>query len=223
MLLFVGVWEDLAACPASPDWYAVDLNGGETLDVLAENLAGEGSLDLEVFADPQDAPADADSAGPGGLAEVSHAIAGEGRLWYRVTADSRTDYVLLQEITDPDGPCADDRFEPNGDPASAPEVAPGALTWLRLCGEEDVDAFRVHVGAFRPLSVLTSHAEDAGYTDVTVRPPGATSLDDELASELDYGPGVSLDVLAEEAGVYTVVVTPFEVDALPYDLAILVE
>lgn len=212
--LMSGLFEHLSVCPDAPDWFAVELNGGETVTVLAES---EGStLDVDILTAPTGEPAASSTAAPGELAEASLVAPGPGRLWYRVSASAPTGYTLLQDITDPDGPCQPDRFEPNDTAAAATPLGPGVQTQLRLCGE-DVDAFRLTLDAFDVLTVLTAHVDD-GYTDLTLLDPTGEPLD----SAYDLGLGVDLEILTPEPGDYTLVISPFETERVAYDLSIVI-
>lgn len=218
IMLFQGLYEGLVACPDSPDWFAVDVNGGETLTVAVERV-GEGQApELDVFwEDPYGPPtmspeADADLRWAE-LEDVS-----PGRYWYRVGATAgMTPYLLLQTIEDPEGPCGDDRFEPNDDETDATLTAGGMYTWLRLC-PGDRDVFLVELAPYTTLTVLTSHGAEGGYTDVSVLDPAGETI----AEALDYDRGVSVEAVGQEGGFYQVRVDGFDVTSLGYDLRIIV-
>lgn len=214
--LMSGLYENLMSCPDAPDWFAVEVNGGETLTVLAET---EGApLELAIATSPTVAPAATGRAEPGGLGEVSLVAPKAGRLWYRVSSATAAGYALLQDIADPSGPCQPDRFEPNDSAQTAKPLSPGVHTQLRLCSGDDTDAFAVTLAAFDLLTVLTGHA-GGGYTDLQVLDPAGEVVEDAL----DLGTGAELTLLAPEAGEYTLLIIPFEAQGLAYDLAVLVD
>lgn len=214
--LMSGLYENLVSCPDAPDWFVVEVNGGETLTVLAETETAP--VDLAIFTSPSAAPAATGRAEPGGLGEASLVAPKAGRLWYRVSSAARAGYAVLQDITDPDGPCQPDRFEPNDTAETAKALSPGVHTQLRLCSGDDTDAFAVPLAAFDVLTVLTQHAS-GGYTDLQVLDPAGTVIEDAL----DLGTGVELTLLAPVAGEYTVLVIPFEAQGLAYDMSLLVD
>lgn len=222
VLLFTGAtYENLRACPDVPDWYAVDLNGGETLEVTV-SPASEASLVLDLFESPTGLPVASATSSLGADAVASTVAPSADRLYYRVSASTPpggVPYTLLPAVTDPSGPCQADRLEPNAEDLPT-DLAPGVHTWLRLCGQADQDAFRFPLDPFSTVSVLTSHAPGLGYTDLRLLSPTGA----EIASSLDPDTGASLDALAEDPGLYTLVLDPFGAGAsLPYDLAIFVD
>lgn len=219
VVLFSAVYQGLTACPDLADWFAVDLNGGETLTVLTQS---EASVLVDLFADPAGPPSASGTTSPADdLAEASLTLkGGEGRLYYRVaTLGATTPYALLQQVTDPAGPCQPDRFEPNDDVVAARPVEPGVFTWLRLCGEADVDAFRVEADEFQTLTVFTGHEQGKGFTDLVVYDPTGNVV----AEVLDYAVGAVAEVTAELPGSYFILVKPYAAESLGYDLAILVD
>ena len=217
-VLFSGLYQNLSACPDSPDWYAVDLNGGETVEVLVEpQTSGGAPLDVKMYTNPEGAPLSVATIDADGLQSLKGTIATESRVWYRVASTSAMTYAMYQVVTDPPGPCQPDRHEPNDGIAPATELEPGVQTQLRLCGMEDVDGFRVAVQAFQTLTVLTRHDTGKGFTDVEVIAPDWST---PVAEQLDYADGVALEVLVEAEGLYTILVRPYGVESLPYDLSI---
>ncbi|MEC9071689.1 MAG: PPC domain-containing protein [Myxococcota bacterium] len=218
-VLFSDFYPKLTVCSEEPDWYALDLNGGETVDILVEPQPGS-ACDLTMYLDPTGAPVQTGAQGAG-LVSASWVMAQAGRLWYQVTAGGTAGYDLLQSVIDPDGPCQPDRFEPNETVQTATLLEPGVHTSLRLCGQQDKDVFQVELGVFETLTVTTGHGPDTGFGDVSILgPDGVTNL----AFEMDFGFGLTVSALAESAGIYTVMITPYGVtDGQSYDLALLVE
>lgn len=220
--LFQGIYEGFKSCPDSPDWFAVDLNDNERLDVLI--LTDDGKARLEAYRDPSGAPIAVGEPDAEGFAELSITANGTPeRLYYRVVATEpppgdgvpTVTYALLQDVVDPPGACRPDRLEPNGIGSAAP-LSEGIHTWLRHCGNDDTDVFRLTIPAFTTLTAITGHASP-GYGDLELR-DGNNGL---VLEELDLGDGAYLEVLLEQPGDYVLYVKPFEVaGALGYDLAI---
>ena len=223
LVMFSGYYDGMVACPQVPDWYALDLNGGETVTV--EVAPGDstvttpgGPLQLELYAENSTSPVATATALQGESASASWTLPNAGRLTYRVSASTSTAYSLDQWVQEPDGPCQPDRLEPNDDASTATPVDAEVFTRLRLCDNDDFDVFAVELEALQTLTVLTTHEEGWGYTDALVTFPDG---DSELF--IDWDVGVVADFLAEEAGTYIVEIQPWEALALPYDLGIWVE
>ena len=220
VILYQGVYEGFHACSDASDWFAVDLNGGETFSVLA--LAdGAEHVSLRAYRDPGAAPIAEGNPDGSGFAELSVTATGPERLYYAVSTTSPTaTYAVLQEVVDPPGNCQPDRLEPN-DVASPAPIGEGVTTWLRMCGPGDVDAFRIEVAAFTSLIAFTVHATGSAYTDLELR----SANGDILSSQTDFGDGAYLEEIIEQAGTYTLVVHPFDVEAtgLGYDLGLFLD
>jgi len=227
LVLFSGYYQNLVACPSVPDWFAVDLNGGETVTV--QIVPGEsgvttpgGPLTVELYSDSSASPVATATAAQGQPAAATWTLTAPGRLSYRVSANVSTAYSMDQWIQEPAGPCQPDRLEPNNDATVATVVDPGVnsgiITWLHLCDNDDYDVFSVHLEALQTLVVMTSHEEGWGYTDATI-----TRADGNYELFIDWDVGVLAEVLAEEAGTYIVSIEPWECVALAYDIGFWVE
>ncbi len=223
-ILFQGVYEGFNACPDAPDWFAVDLNDEETLEVLL--LTDEGTATIELYRDPDGSPIAVGTPDIDGFSEVAvDGIGSPERLYFRVSATDTppnpggvptVTYSLLQEVSDPPGACRPDRAEPN-DIGSPVDLEAGVHTWLRHCGNGDTDVYRLTVPAFTTLVVITSHLANIGFSDLELRDPSGGLVADEVG--LDEG--AYLEMLLEAPGEYTLYLKPFEVGTtLAYDLAI---
>jgi len=220
VLLFEGVYEGFHACSDAADWFAVDLNGGETLSllVLAE---GAEQVGIRAFRDPNAGPVATATPDGDGFAELSVVAQGPERFYYEIaTARPNATYSLLQDVVDPAGPCQPDRLEPNAEGAPVP-LSEGVQTWLRMCGPTDSDAFTIDVPAFTNLTALTGHAPGSAFTDLQLLSPDG----ERIADESDLGEGAYLEELLDQPGTYTLVVLPFDVPAtgLGYDLALFLD
>jgi hypothetical protein len=211
------VYTGLTACPETPDWYAVDVNGGETLDVLVSAETPGSEVELTVYEEGSDAPVFT-QAGPD--VQATWSLPWAGRLHMVVESTAGAPYSLLYTLTDPPGPCAFDRFEPNDTDDTATVVSPGVFTWLRLCPDDPVDTFAITLEPFDHLTITTHHAPGLGYTDLEVLDPAGELVD----SGLDPYQGIHLETVAGSGGVYIVRVLPYGVDTgLAFDLAIWVD
>ncbi len=213
-------YSELVACPQSPDWYAVDLNGGELLEVTLEVEEG-GELPSLSLLEGEDLSAPVVvGVASGGEVKASWEVAQPGRVHIVVTSGAPTSYGLTYSVTDPLGPCLPDRFEPNDLDSTASPIEPGVLTWIRMCPDEAQDTFSVYLEPFDHLMLTTSHLPGFGFTDLEViEPSGALA-----AYALDPSSGPYLEVTALEGGHHLIRVLPYSVTAsLGYDLAIWVD
>lgn len=220
--LFEGVYEGFVTCTDQPDWFVLEVNGGETVDVLA--LSDTTPVSIDIYEDPTAAPVASGAPDGEGYSEAQYSRATAGKLYYTTTpagpsAGDAATYALLQDISDPPGDCQPDRLEPNSSSLPVP-IDLGVTTWLRLCGMADSDAFTLDVEAFRTLVILTSHANGAEYTDVEVLSPTG----EKIWEATDVGEGAYLEEVAEVAGKYTIIIRPFDVtSSLGYDLAVFLD
>ena len=137
-----------------------------------------------------------------------------------VESNDQSAYEMMYSVTDPPGPCIADRFEPNDSIDEATSVESGVFTWLRLCPEDPQDMFVIQMESFEHLTVMTSHQEGLGFTDLEIRNP----FGEILNTVFDYFEGASLEIVALEPGPYQVRVLPYLVsDTLGYDLSIWVD
>ncbi len=210
--LFEGVYENLVVCADVPDWYVVDLNGGESLTVLS--LTDDpGTLELSLHADPTSAPSATASKDAFGFAELDETLA-RGRYYYRVSTNTgETTYDLLQEVREPAGPCQPDRFDDAGGPTP---VDDGIVTRLRLCSAEETDRFAIQIPAWQRVTLLTSHTDDE-RTAVTLRGPDGSVA----ATGAEVGGGTYVEQVVETGGLHVIEVRAAGGTApVIYDLAV---
>ncbi len=210
----------LTACSGIPDWYAIDLNGGEEVEVLVEPTSG-GLLPIVTVYDQDITQITTGLGAPGEAALSASWVAPEpGRYHFVVTSDGASEYELRYTVNDPPGPCLTDRLEPNDSDASAVALEPGVHTWLRLCPDDPQDTFILELEPFDYLMILTSHLPGIGYTDLEVVDPSGVVI----ATALDPSVGPNLEVTVTEAGPHLLRVVPYSVtSSLGYDLAIWVD
>ncbi len=216
-----GLYPNLALCPGADDWFALDLNGGETLDVLVQ-AHDDAAFDLAAFTAPGGAPVATGQTDADGVTWLSWQAPGPGRVTYRLAGASPSGgraYDLYQTVQDPPGPCQPDRLEPNDTPAAAADLAEGVHTWLRLCGDADDDYVRIQAPPFSTLVAMTSHEAGQGYADLLLYGPDGQLVDETL----DPADGAFLETLLPQGGVYLLRVQPFQATHLPYDLGVFLD
>jgi hypothetical protein len=221
-ILLQDAYEGFITCPGVPDWFAIDLNDNERLDLLVvTDDASRGTANLRVYRDPSAPPIVDRPADGSGFADTQIVASGPERLYYEIytSTPNPVTYALLQEVSDPPGACRPDRFEPNaiGSPTTIPS---GIHTWLRLCGDNDTDVFNIEVPAFTPFIAFTDHAPGESYTDLELRSPSGALL----ADETDLGEGAYIELFLEQAGTYTLYVKPYDIgQGLGYDLGVFLD
>ncbi|MFT7581832.1 MAG: hypothetical protein ACI9MR_003510 [Myxococcota bacterium] len=217
--LFQGIYDGFTVCQSAPDWYRVDLNGGETLEVLVET-GDRSEATIAIYEDPAGSPV-ATNAFDGDLSDAVHTRATAGPLYYVVeSVAAAVTYDILQDVSDPAGDCLPDRKEPNDTAGTATDLAEGVHTWFRLCGQTDVDVFAFEVQPFTTITALTQHSTGRGFTDVRLINPAGT----EVIAVEDQLDGTYLEYLAETPGRYVLFVEPFDVQTtLGYDFALFLD
>lgn len=219
--LFMGSYGGLKLCAGTDDWFKVQLNGGETLQVslMAEFAFGS---KVEIFTDPAlPAVATGTMANNGTASAELKAVPSEP-LFVRVSgAGQYLTYTYEQEAYDPPGPCQEDRFEPNNFTNLATEVGTGGIfQWLRLCAG-DKDLFALSVPPYSTLTVITKRSFGQGYADIVVVDPNGNPI----AKKEDFGTGAQVATVVESAGVYLIEVSDptGQATSLPYDVGIFID
>ena len=125
------IYKQLAACPGKEDWFAIGLNGNETL--AATVTPGSG---LQLHLEEPDGTTLCNGQTQGGSTGFSCAIPGAGDYRFRVANGGTTavNYDLEVVVTPPPGPCQDDRFESNNQVADGAKIIYSTTTWLTSCG-----------------------------------------------------------------------------------------
>lgn len=223
-VLPAAAWEGLTACPGTQDWYAYGLNGGETLFALAQpedpaqTLPAQ-TLKVRLHAADGDVIGESGSDAQGG-AWGQHVVPSAGTYLIEVRNEggATVPYAFALAVTEPDGPCVDDRFEPNDTPDTGRPTEPGIVTRGKVCGS-NTDWYRVFIGAFETATFWLLFEQASGDLDVRLYDSegelvgGSTSTsDDEL-----------LEVLVDKGGYYDVEVRGKGAVSNAYDLVFFTE
>ena len=137
--IVAGAWPALAACPGDDDYYSLNLEEGETLDVDLAFAHDEGNLDLRLV-DPDGAVV-ALSLSADDDEQASWQAEQDGFHFIRVNllADTGTSpgntYDLDIALEAP--PCVDDGLEENDAEADAVPMVDGGTLDLRVCDSDD--------------------------------------------------------------------------------------
>ena len=208
--LEAGEYADLRACVGDDDWYAIELNEGERLDVEVEFDARQGDLDAVLYA-PDGTTELVRSAGLQSIERLPLPRAQEtGAHFVRVYT---TDQVNIENtysmrvVIDEDGGCEDDAFEPNGDARNA-AVLPAERNDLVLC-PGDVDFFAFNIPAGNVVRFTANAA--AGALELTLFDPDGAVVGN--------GPR-NIPYQAEQNGVHTLRVATLGAVVVPYQLEV---
>lgn len=143
------VFDGLVSCPGTEDWFAIGLNGNETLSIAAKGLTN--GLQISVL----NADGSLLCQSPVGTPEASvtcyPSLPGDYLFKVGHEGDNLISYSLDVWAPPPQGQCADDRFEPNSGVSEAWTISDSVVTSLTLCaGDEDWFSLELH-----PQQVLT--------------------------------------------------------------------
>jgi hypothetical protein len=216
--VYQGVYDGMKLCPNSQDWYAIDLNGGERLDVIVEPSSAL-NLSVHIYTDPAQSPIVSAGLDADGWVWAKAENLPAGRVYYSVSgAVVPIDYAFLQDVIDPEGGCSPDRFEPNNDVNTATAIAKGVTTWARLC-DGDTDFYSLSVPAFSNIRIYTVHTFYDGYADITLTDANGKMI----GSSIDYGTGAILDTISGAEGLIYIKISGELGMTLPYDLGVFID
>ena len=219
--LFMGNYGGLKLCPGTDDWFVVEMNGGESLEVKFNATFAFGAK-IEIYLDPSGPPVASGEMSNSGFASAEIKNVPQGPIYYRVTgAGQFLEYKLTQQATDPPGPCADDRFEPNNFQNLATKAGTGGIShWLRLCAG-DKDLFSISVPPYSTLTAITNRQFGQGYADIVIYDPDGNAI----GKQVDFGNGAQVATVVENAGLYIIEVsdTTGQATSLPYDFGVFID
>jgi hypothetical protein len=218
VMLPPGTYTQLVACPGKEDWFAIGLNGFETLTV---DVAGNsGSLLLSLFAPGSTVPL-CSGTPSGGHLTLACDIPAPGNYTYLVatTAAVAEPYDVEVLVSEDAGYCHDDRFEENDAPEEAAEIIYSTTTCLKSCGlDSDWFFFAGYPQDQLFLGILFEAEGEA--VDVYLYDPTGTT---PLAWSDSAGGAPYFEYSLQETGIYPVLVKggAFEGN-VPYSLFLLV-
>jgi predicted nucleic acid-binding Zn-ribbon protein len=187
-----GDYTGLRVCPLDEDFFAIDLDGGEVLNVDLAFTHATGDIDLSLL-DPSGAIiVSSNTSGDAESFTFPVVVPGTYTILVALYGESDevpgNDYTMWIEVLDSPPPCRDDPFEDNDDDASATGLGTGEFRDLRLCpGDDDYFVIDVHAGA--TLTVALAFEHDDGNIDVELIDPtgsvvatGESTDDDETVT-----------------------------------------
>jgi len=210
-----GSWPGLVLCPGVEDWFQLGLNGGETLTL---ELTTASPVDrLNVFAQSPAAEAVPVACNPidGGLG-CQVAVTGPGTWrWGVAAASGLVAYDLGVWALEPDGPCLDDRLEPNDVGGKSVPLPVGVTSHLKICDGNE-DWFHVDLSAYQPLAVYALFVPSLGAVQLELRDEAGVVIATSSAGE----DAAVLEVEAPAAGRYRLLVEAPGVANTFYDLVV---
>lgn len=207
-------YKQLAACPGKDDWFAIGLNGGETLAVTVSPGSG---LQLQLL-DPGGATL-CSGQPQGGSTDLACPIpeAGDYRFKVANVGNTALNYDLEVAVTPPPGPCQDDRFESNDEVAAGAKIVNTTTTWLTACGM-DADWFNFQGYSQDQVFIGLVFDQWAGDLKLTLMDSSGTS---PLATTYSAAQQPYVEATLPATGEYNVLVEGTEFAGnIPYNLLI---
>ena len=215
-LLLVAGDYDASICSGDDDFYAVDLNAGDTIDASIDFNVNDGDLDIALLSEAG-AILTSSTTATSGQEAIHYVVASAGRYKLRVYgfAGAAADYSLSLSIVEAVPVCREDAYEENDSQASATLVEAGTLNG-QICSSDD-DWFAIALNAHDVLDIDLLFSDADGDLDLALFKPDATvaqgssSTDDNEAIHAYEAP---------EAGVYAIRVRGFMGASNAYQLVL---
>ena len=206
------MYKQLTACPGKEDWFAIGLNGSESLSV---EVAAGASLGVSLL-NSEGEKLCSGSAVAGGTSMVcSIPFAGNYKFVVANTGSSVVAYDLLVSVTEDMSTCAEDRFEENDIPEEGAEFEGSTTTWLKACGT-DPDWFHFQGYPMDNVFVGLVFDQSYGFVDVFLYPDGSNQA---VAWSSSVSGTPYLEYSLSQAGTYHVQVKGSDWDGnVPYNL-----
>ncbi|MFB6141901.1 MAG: pre-peptidase C-terminal domain-containing protein [Halorientalis sp.] len=231
-----GSFDDLSIQDGEDDFYAVQLQQGETLEVSIDFDHSRGDLDLEV-------------QGPSGFTEGSSASVTDGETVTVTASQTGTYYVRAYGFAGAGGPysmdvsvqegggdtgmggsddpdrrqeqsqLSPDRFEDNDGQDAATGLPPGSYGNLTIDSADDEDFYAVYLAEGQTLTAEMGFSHADGDLDLEVQGPDG-GVEGSSVSVTD---GETVETTADESGIYYVRAYGFVGATAPYDLTLEVD
>lgn len=209
-----GSYEDLRITMGESDYFAVDLERGETIEVGMFFSDSIGDLDLELL-DPAGMQLNT-SFGNTDDEAVSATVTRNGTYYIRALGAGQASgtYTLDVNVTDASDSRPDpDRFEPNDDQSSAHEIHTGTYQYLRIDdGENDYYAINAYDNYTVEASIAFSQA--MGNLSIEIYNQDGEKLNESVTTS--YGEAVQ--VSGTEQGMHYIRVYGEDGETVPYTL-----
>ncbi|MBN2359435.1 MAG: PPC domain-containing protein [Deltaproteobacteria bacterium] len=163
-------------CPNDDDYYAFNLNVGDTVSAQISFTVANGDLDLQLL-NPSGAVVDSSTTASSSTETVDHVATVAGRFVLRVygfQGDGNT-YQLQLTITPATPTCRDDALEENDTIATAAALTPGQVAAQICPNDDDYYSFNLNVGD--TVSAQISFTAANGDLDLQLLDPSGQVVD----------------------------------------------
>ena len=172
-----GFFEGLTLCEGDEDWYALELQAGDGVDLRVNFSHAAGNIDVELYS-PAERRIAAASSGNNDERLFSENLPLSGTYRLRVFSNDviENNYDLGVTIDTTNRPtCEDDNFEDNDTPEAASSVVPGTFDELVVC-PGDTDFFKVRLERGETLDAALTFAHADGDLDLQILSPDAQTV-----------------------------------------------
>lgn len=173
-----GEFEGLSVCEGDEDWFDIELQAGDGLEIAAAFSHAAGNLDIELF-DPTLRRVAAGTSSNDDERIFTEGLSRSGIYKLRVFGVEGVEnksYSLSVVIDTTNRPvCSDDNFEENDDAEQAAETVPGEFADLSVC-PGDVDFFAVALERGQTMTVSLTFSHEAGDLDLQILAPGGEEV-----------------------------------------------
>jgi hypothetical protein len=216
------------ACCGEPDWYKIDLNTGDKLEVLIEFVQEDGDLDLWVFDSATAFGGDAlscDNALGCGITETSNeevtveSIPADGTYYIAVGPyqNAKNTYDMLIIVTPQTQECQDDADEENDDPVNGTGIVSTITKPDQVLCPADEDWYWVYLYAEETVVVDLTFIHENGDLDLKLYDSEVTPetlWDHELARSVSMTDNEHIEYTAEADGDFNIRVYGFNLGEL---------
>jgi hypothetical protein len=200
-LVAPGTYPDLQICLDDDDWYAIEMDVGDTLTATIRFEHALGDLDT-VLVRPDCLGFLTLSASTTDVEQLTYTATAAGTYNLVVGSDHGAENQYEMEIEVRSTGCSDDVYEPNDDCVDAVLLAPGTYPGLQVCSG-DLDWFAVELDAGDTLTTTIRFSHALGDLDIVL-------MDTDCSTWLGYGGSFTDDeqvkYTATAAGTYKLVV-----------------
>ncbi len=211
-------YNQLVACPGKEDWFALGLNGGESLTASVTSTSGALQLNLT------------DNAGTllcmgnpaGSTVSMTCPIPAPGDYKYSISNQTAlaVNYDLQVSLTEDTSFCLEDRFEENDQPAEGAKLVHNVTTRVKSCGL-DKDWFSFSGYPMEHIYLALSYDKNLGFIDIYLYDKEGNIM---LAQSDGYAGAPILEATLQNMADYSVLVMGQEAGTnIPYDLLLFIQ
>lgn len=177
-----GTINNLRSCDGDDDWYAVQLDAGETLDLYLTFTHTQGDIDVRVTNAAGTWLANA--ASTNNDEDLTYTAASAGTYYIQVVMTSDTGNQIgntySMDVDISGGACPTDPYEPNDSAGSAITLAPGTYQDLSICSLIQDDYFQIAVTTGQLVTATIQYDPAEGDIDLYMYDFNGTFLDSSV-------------------------------------------